>query len=138
MAGGVPVEVREPRGRSRDHTERMLRAFGYEIEDDGEWIRFAPTGRIVRRCRTRVPGDPSSAAFLVGAALLAEGGAAATPRRSGLNPTRTGFLRVLARMGAEVAVEDCTTSGGEPVGDLIVRPAEPRAPPTWPPARFPG
>jgi len=122
VAGGVPVEVREPGGRSRDHTERMLRAFGYEIEDDGEWIRFAPTGRIVP-VATEVPGDPSSAAFLVGAALLAEGGVLRL-RGVGVNPTRTGFLRVLARMGAAVAVEGLHEVGGEPVGDLVVRPAQ--------------
>ena len=122
VAGGVPVEVREPGGRSRDHTERMLRAFGFEIEDDGEWIRFAPTGRIVP-VSNEVPGDPSSAAFLVGAALLAEGGMLRL-RGVGLNPTRTGFLRVLARMGAEVTVEGLHEVGGEPVGDLMIRPAE--------------
>lgn len=122
VAGGVPVEVREPGGRSRDHTERMLRAFGYEIEDDGEWIRFAPTGRIVP-VANEVPGDPSSAAFLVGAALLAEGGVLRL-RGVGLNPTRTGFLRVLARMGAAVTVEALHEVGGEPVGDLVVRPVE--------------
>jgi 3-phosphoshikimate 1-carboxyvinyltransferase len=122
VAGGVPVEVREPQGRSRDHTERMLRAFGYDIEDDGEWIRFAPTGRI-SPVSYQVPGDPSSAAFLVGAALLADGGALRL-RAVGLNPTRTGFLRVLARMGAEVAVEGQHDVGGEPAGDLIVRPAQ--------------
>ena len=134
VAGGVPVEVREPGGRSRDHTERMLRAFGYEIEDDGEWIRFAPTGRIVP-VSNEVPGDPSSAAFLVGAALLAEGGVLRL-RGVGLNPTRTGFLRVLARMGAAVAVEGLHEVGGEPVGDLIVRPAPSWWPPTWPRVRF--
>ena len=88
VAGGVPVEVREPGGRSRDHTERMLRAFGYEIEDDGEWIRFAPTGRIVP-VSNEVPGDPSSAAFLVGAALLAERGMLRL-RGVGLNPRGRG------------------------------------------------
>ena len=125
VAGGVPVQVREPAGRSRDHTERMLRAFGYAVDDDGDWIRFAPTGRIVG-ADFHVPGDPSSAAFLVGAALLAEGGALRL-RDVCLNPTRTGFLRVLARMGAEVAVENAHEAAGEPVGDLVVRPAALRA-----------
>jgi len=122
VAGGVAVEVCEPEGRSRDHTERMLRAFGYQIEDDGEWIRFAPTGRI-EPVAYEVPGDPSSAAFLIGAALLAEGGTLRL-RGVGVNPTRTGFLRVLARMGATVAVERGHEVGGEPVGDLVVRPAD--------------
>jgi 3-phosphoshikimate 1-carboxyvinyltransferase len=122
VAGGVPVEVREPGGRSRDHTERMLRAFGYEIEDDGDWIRFAPTGRI-EPVSQEVPGDPSSAAFLIGATMLAESGRLRL-RGVGVNPTRTGFLRVLARMGAPVAVENHHEVGGEPVADLIVGPAE--------------
>jgi 3-phosphoshikimate 1-carboxyvinyltransferase len=125
VAGGVPVQVREPAGRSRDHTERMLRAFGYAVDDDGDWIRFAPTGRIVG-ADLQIPGDPSSAAFLVGAALLAEGGALRL-RDVCLNPTRTGFLRALARMGAEVAVENAHEAAGEPVGDLVVRPAALRA-----------
>jgi 3-phosphoshikimate 1-carboxyvinyltransferase len=122
VAGGVPVSVREPAGRSRDHTERMLRPFGYEIEDNGEWIRFAPTGRIVP-VEYEVPGDPSSAAFLIGAALLAQGGQVRL-RGVGLNPTRTGFLRVLARLGATVMVEELHEAGGEPVGDLIAGPAQ--------------
>ena len=122
VAGGVPVSVREPAGRSRDHTERMLRAFGYEVEDDGEWIRFAPTGRMVAMTYA-IPGDASSAAFLIGAALLAEGGQLRL-RGVDLNPTRTGFLRVLARMGAVIEVEGLHDAGGEPVGDLITRPAE--------------
>lgn len=122
VTGGVPVEIREPNGRSRDHTERMLRAFGYEVEDDGDWIRFAPTGRIAP-VDQEVPGDPSSAAFLVGAALLAETGQLRL-RGVGVNPTRTGFLRVLARMGASVAVENLHEVGGEPVADLIVEPEE--------------
>jgi 3-phosphoshikimate 1-carboxyvinyltransferase len=125
VAAGVPVSVREPAGRSRDHTERMLRAFGYEVEDDGEWIRFAPTGRVEPAAYT-IPGDASSAAFLIGAALLAEGGRLRL-RDVDLNPTRTGFLRVLARMGAEVAVEGLHDAGGEPVGDLIAGPAALRA-----------
>jgi 3-phosphoshikimate 1-carboxyvinyltransferase len=121
VAGGVPVHVLEPAGRSRDHTERMLRAFGYTVEDDGGWIRFAPTGRITA-AEYQIPGDPSSAAFLVGAAVLAEGGAIRL-REVCLNPTRTGFLRVLARMGALVAVENAHEAAGEPVGDLVVGPA---------------
>jgi len=125
VAGAVPVEVREPAGRSRDHTERMLRAFGYDVADDGEWIRFAPTGRIAP-ASYEIPGDPSSAAFLLGAALLAEGGSLRL-RDVGLNPTRTGFLRVIARMGGGVAVENLRVAGGEPVGDLVVRPSGLRA-----------
>jgi 3-phosphoshikimate 1-carboxyvinyltransferase len=121
LAGGVALELREPHGRSRDHTERMLRAFGYGVVEEGGWIRFSPDGRL-EPFELQVPGDPSSAAFLVGAAVLAEGGEL---RVAGVdvNPTRTGFLAVLERMGAPVAVEDVAEHYGEPVGNLIVRPA---------------
>jgi 3-phosphoshikimate 1-carboxyvinyltransferase len=73
-----------------------------------------------------VPGDPSSAAFLLGAGVLAEAGEL-TVTGVGLNPTRTGFLQVLERMGAPVEVEEQGTQVGEPVGDLLVRPARLRA-----------
>jgi 3-phosphoshikimate 1-carboxyvinyltransferase len=94
LAGEVPVSVLEPHGRSRDHTERLLRAFGYAVEEQDGWIHFRPTGRLVP-FDLQVPGDPSSAAFPVGAAVLAESG---DLRIAGvcLNPTRTGFLRVAA------------------------------------------
>jgi 3-phosphoshikimate 1-carboxyvinyltransferase len=121
MVGGVEVALREPHGRSRDHTERMLRAFGYEVVEQDGWLRFRPGGTIVP-FDLQVPGDPSSAAFLVGAAVLAEGGELAVTG-VGLNPTRTGFLQVLTRMGARVEVEELETQVGEPVGNLIVRPA---------------
>ncbi len=104
LAGGVEVALREPHGRSRDHSERLLRAFGYRVDETDGWIRFAPTGRL-EPFELQVPGDPSSAAFLVGAAVLAEAGELRIAG-VGVNPTRTGFLAVLARMGAPVAVED--------------------------------
>jgi len=126
VAAGVPMHIREPQGRSRDHSERMLRAFGYLVEDGQEgWIHFEPTGRL-EPFDLQVPGDPSSAAFLVGAATLATAGEL---RLSGVgvNPTRIGFLTVLARMGGEVHREAPGEEGGEPVADLIVRPAPLRA-----------
>ena len=125
MVGGVEVALREPHGRSRDHTERMLRAFGYAVDEQDGWLRLQPGGAIVP-FDLQVPGDPSSAAFLVGAAVLAEAGELAITG-VGLNPTRTGFLEVLRRMGARVEVEELETRVGEPVGDLIVRPAALRA-----------
>ncbi|HKU62729.1 MAG TPA: 3-phosphoshikimate 1-carboxyvinyltransferase [Gemmatimonadales bacterium] len=125
MVGGVEVGLREPHGRSRDHTERMLRAFGYEIAEQDGWIHFRPGGTIVP-FDLQVPGDPSSAAFLVGAAVLAEAGELAVTG-VGLNPTRTGFLPVLQRMGARIEVEEVESRVGEPVGDLIVGPAALRA-----------
>lgn len=121
MASGQPVSVREPTGRSRDHTERLLRAFGYAVgEDTDGWIRFEPTGRLTP-FDLEVPGDPSSAAFLVGAAAMAEAGELRIEGVS-LNPTRTGFLRVLGRMGARIAVENRGDRCGEPVGNLVVSP----------------
>jgi 3-phosphoshikimate 1-carboxyvinyltransferase len=118
VAGEVEVSLREPHGRSRDHTERLLRAFGYSVTESDGWITSRPTGRI-EPFAVEVPGDPSSAAFLVGAAILAEGG---TLRISGVgvNPTRTGFLTVLARMGSQVSIENQEDRFGEPVGDLVV------------------
>lgn len=121
MAGQVEVALREPHGRSRDHTERLLRAFGYPVVESDGWIHFRPTGRI-EPFDMEVPGDPSSAAFLVGASVLAEGGELRLIG-VGVNPTRSGFLNVLDRMGAGVRVEGRSTHFGEPVGDLLVRPA---------------
>jgi 3-phosphoshikimate 1-carboxyvinyltransferase len=121
MAGATPVALREPGGRSRDHTERLLRAFGYSVvEDDAGWIRFEATGQL-EPFDLEVPGDPSSAAFLVGAALLAEAGILRI-EGVGLNPTRTGFLRVLERMGARVSAVSTGARVGEPAGDLVVSP----------------
>jgi 3-phosphoshikimate 1-carboxyvinyltransferase len=125
VAGAVEVELREPHGRSRDHSERLLRAFGYAVDERDGWIRFVPTGRI-EPFELEVPGDPSSAAFLVGAAVLAEGGELRIAG-VGVNPTRTGFLRVLERMGAAVAVEPDGEHFGEPVATLLARPARLRA-----------
>lgn len=125
LAGEVEVALNEPHGRSRDHTERLLRAFGYGVIEKEGRIYFAPGGRI-EPFETEVPGDPSSAAFLVGAAVLAEAGELRIAG-VGVNPTRTGFLEVLARMGARTQVESLSTRFGEPVGDLVVRPARLRA-----------
>jgi len=125
VVGEVSVDLREPFGRSRDHTERMLRAFGYAVEDRDGWIEFRPGGRI-EGFDLQVPGDPSSAAFLVGAAILAESGELCIAG-VGVNPTRIGFLRVLQRMGAAVRLEAGDTSFGEPVADLVARPASLRS-----------
>ena len=125
VAGNVEVELLEPHGRSRDHTERLLRAFNYEVVEREGWIVFRPSGRL-EPFQIQVPGDPSSAAFLVGAAVLAETGELRVAQ-VGVNPTRTGFLGVLARMGAAVDLVEGTEQFGEPVADLLIRPAELRA-----------
>jgi 3-phosphoshikimate 1-carboxyvinyltransferase len=121
MAAGVPVSVREPAGRSRDHTERMLRAFGYPVEEEDGWVHFHPGGTLAP-FEMQVPGDPSSAAFPVAAAVLAEAGELQVTGVC-VNPTRVGFLGVLGRMGARVSVDSLEIQFGEPVATLRARPA---------------
>ncbi len=125
MAGGVPVSIREPHGRSRDHSERLLRAFGFQVEEEGGWIHFRPTGTVTP-FDMQIPGDPSSAAFPVGAAVLAEGGELLVTGVC-VNPTRVGFLAVLERMGARVEIDNLEIRFDEPVADLVARPAPLRA-----------
>ncbi len=123
LTGGVAVTIREPY-RSRDHTERLLAHLGLGLHERGGAIVYepAPEGRsLVPAFRLAVPGDASSAAFLVGAAALAEGGELVI-ENVGVNPTRTGFLVVLARMGAHVDRVNLRDAGGEPVADLVARP----------------
>jgi len=124
LVGGVAVSVREP-VRSRDHTERMLRALGVPLTQRGTTAAIAAVPGWLDGCPPldwTVAGDVSSAAFLVAAGLLADAGDLRIAD-VGLNPTRTGFLSVLARMGATVDREAVRDQCGEPVGDLIVRPA---------------
>lgn len=125
LSGGVPAVVHEP-VLSRDHTERMLRGLGVEVETaevDGGWRVALPAGvGALPPLDLAVPGDPSSAAFFAALALLADEGELCI-RRVGVNPTRTGLFRVLARMGGFVELHDCRDEGGEPVADLRVRPA---------------
>lgn len=123
LAGRTDLEILD-RLRPRDHTERILRAMGApvasESERSGERIRFpaASWDGDLAPLEAAVPGDLSSAAFLVVAALLT--GKRASIRGVGANPTRTGFLRVLAEMGAQVDLAETGTQAGEPVGDLTV------------------
>ncbi|HEX6038732.1 3-phosphoshikimate 1-carboxyvinyltransferase, partial [Longimicrobium sp.] len=125
LGAGVPVSVTEPM-LSRDHTERILGALGEPVEtadaDGGVRIRLDPSGRALPPLDLEVPGDPSSAAFLVALALMADDGELRI-RNVCVNPTRIGFLRLVERMGARIAMEDARTAGGEPVADLVVRPA---------------
>jgi 3-phosphoshikimate 1-carboxyvinyltransferase len=121
---GVPVALREP-AVTRDHTERMLGANGFAVTRSKGWLRLEPTGAF-HPFAIQVPGDPSSAAFLLAAILLAEGGEARVAG-VGLNPTRTGYLHVLTRMGARIAVLDEEEPFGEPIGDLVTAPASLRA-----------
>jgi 3-phosphoshikimate 1-carboxyvinyltransferase len=123
LAGRVAVTIREPY-RSRDHTERLFVHLGLNLHEQGGAIAYEPSSRShFRSFQLSVPGDVSSAAFLVAAAVLAERGELLI-ENVGVNPTRTGFLVVLERMGAHVERVNLRDSGGEPVADLIVRPAD--------------
>lgn len=113
-----PTTVREP-GPARDHTERMLRAMGADLQVDGAAITLTPSPRPLRPLHLRVPGDLSSAAFLLVAALLVPGSVVRI-EGVGVNPTRTGLLDVLRAMGAEIALRNARERGGEPVADLHV------------------
>lgn len=108
---------------TRDHSEIMLRHFGAEltVEAGAEGRVVALTGQPELTGREIVvPGDPSSAAFALVAALLLPGSEIALPN-VGLNPQRAGLLATLQEMGAEIALENQRTAGGEPVADLRVR-----------------
>ncbi len=124
LVGRVPVRLTEP-APSRDHTERMLAALGVPLERAGPAVALAPAERIPA-FTLRIPGDISSAAFLVGALLLGNRDAMVI-RDVGVNPTRAGVLRVLDRMGARVELRRAGDVLGEPLGDLVVRPAQFRA-----------
>ena len=124
LVGGVPVVLREG-AATRDHTERLLRHFGFEVASRDGVLRFAPTGRLVA-FELDVPGDASSAAFLLAAALLASEGEIRVAA-VGLNPSRTGFLDVLRQMGAVITIEGVHSPFGEAVGDLVTAPARLRA-----------
>ena len=120
LTGGVVAEVHEPR-RSRDHTERMLRAMGVSVltreADDGFSARLRPAERL-RPLDLRVPGDFSSAAFFLALACLSPRGALRLPG-VGMNPGRIAMLDVLQRMGARVQAEDVEDRAGEPAATLF-------------------
>jgi 3-phosphoshikimate 1-carboxyvinyltransferase len=112
------TRVREPHA-TRDHTERMLDAFGWSTGSDGGWTSVAGDARL-RATAIEVPADFSSSAFLLVAGSVIPGSDLVLDR-VGLNPLRTGLLRALRLMGADIAVERARWCGGEPVGDLRVR-----------------
>ncbi|MGG6264962.1 3-phosphoshikimate 1-carboxyvinyltransferase [Leptolyngbya sp. AN03gr2] len=112
--------VTEP-ALSRDHSERMLRAFGADLTVDPDTNRVTITGQAKLTGQTViVPGDISSAAFwLVAGAIVP--GSDLTIENVGINPTRTGVLEILERMGADITLENSREVAGEPVADLRVR-----------------
>ena len=119
LVAGVPVTVREPE-RSRDHTERMLRASGATVAVAPDHAVVLHPTESLAPLDVQVPGDPSSAAFVAGLAALARRGEL-TIDGVGLNATRTGFFDALRRMGADVRIEPGADQGGEPVGAITVR-----------------
>ena len=110
--------VREPHP-TRDYTERMLSAFGVDIEFSPGLARLRG-GQRLRATDIAVPADFSSAAFFLVAASIVPGSELRL-RAVGLNPRRTGLLQALRMMGADIVEEHPSTHGGEPVADLVVR-----------------
>jgi 3-phosphoshikimate 1-carboxyvinyltransferase len=115
------TRVTEP-APTRDHTERMLRGFGYDVKTDGAVVTLQGGGRL-QGARIDVPADISSAAFfLVGASIAAE--SRLTLEHVGMNPTRIGVINILRAMGANISISNERIVGGEPVADLTVESAE--------------
>lgn len=116
FAEGETVVV-EP-GVSRDHTERMLPAFGVNLHDGQPGVAVRG-GQALSAARVQVPGDLSSAAFVVAAGLLV-GRSGIELDGVGLNPTRSGFVDIVRAMGAKIDIAGDQTEGGEPLGRLSV------------------
>ncbi|MFK3791507.1 bifunctional prephenate dehydrogenase/3-phosphoshikimate 1-carboxyvinyltransferase [Pseudomonas piscis] len=112
--------VTEP-APTRDHTERMLRGFGYSVDVEGATASVASGGKL-KATHIEVPADISSAAFFLVAASIAEGSELVL-EHVGINPTRTGVIDILRLMGADIRLENQREVGGEPVADLHVRAA---------------
>ena len=118
--GTTTVVEPEP---TRDHSERMLRAFGYDVQvnaqENGSVVSLQGGGKLTAT-NIQVPADISSAAFfMVGAAIAA--GSDVTLRQVGINPTRTGVIEILKQMGANISLENQAMAGGEPVADIRIQ-----------------
>lgn len=113
-----PTVVTQP-GPARDHTELMLRAMGADLEVSPRAAELRP-GRPLRAMDFTVPGDLSSAAFPIAAALLVPG-SDITLEGVSLNPTRTGILDAVQAMGADISVTETGLEAGDPVGTVRVR-----------------
>ena len=115
------TSVTEP-APTRDHTERMLRGFGYEVKTEGNRISLQGGGKLTAT-DIDVPSDISSAAFFMVGASIAEG-SDLTLQHVGINPTRTGIIDILRLMGANLELLNEREVGGEPVADIRVRSAQ--------------
>ncbi len=119
-ADGV-TSVTEP-APTRDHTERMLRSFGYSVTTEGNRISLEGRG-VLTACDLEIPADISSAAFLMVAASIAED-SDVTIEGVGINPTRTGIIDILRLMGADITLMNERKAGDEPVADIRVKSAQ--------------
>lgn len=104
---------------SRDHSERMLSSFGAALKTDGCTVSIQPEPRLMGQ-EVAVPGDISSAAYFIAAALLVPGSELLI-KNVGINPTRDGILRICRRMGADITILNRREHGREPVADLLVK-----------------
>ncbi len=118
------TSVTEPY-KSRDHTERMLEAFGACVSVDGSKVSVEG-GAFLRGQKIDVPGDISSAAFFIVGASLVKGSSLRLVS-VGINPTRSGIIDILKQMGANIRIENIRDVASEPVGDIIVESARLRA-----------
>lgn len=118
LAARGTTRVTEP-APTRDHTERMLGAFGVRVAREGATASIEG-GQRLKGTTVAVPGDFSSAAFFLVAGTLAAKPGGLLLRGVGMNPTRTGLLDILRAMGAHIIAENERVSGGEPVADLRV------------------
>ena len=130
LAADGPTTIVEPEP-SRDHTERMFAAAGVDVRRAGAEVTIAPVDALALGDELTVPGDPSSAAFAVAAALLVPG-ARVVVRGASTNWTRTGFVRIAQRMGGRIegaleAAPGDAIPHADPIGDLEVRGGELRA-----------
>ena len=116
-ANGETV-VTEPEP-TRDHSERMLRAFGYDVKTEGNRISLQGGGKLIGT-DIQVPSDISSAAFFMVGAAITEG-SDITLEAVGINPTRTGVIEILKQMGADLTVKNERIAGGEPIADIRIR-----------------
>ncbi|WP_163123457.1 bifunctional prephenate dehydrogenase/3-phosphoshikimate 1-carboxyvinyltransferase [Acinetobacter portensis] len=114
--GETVVTEPEP---TRDHSERMLRAFGYDVKTEGNRISLQGGGKLTAT-EIQVPSDISSAAFFMVGAAITEG-SDVTLEAVGINPTRTGIIEILKQMGADISVENERIAGGEPIADIRIK-----------------
>lgn len=114
-----PTTVHEP-GPARDHTERLFAAQGASLQRQGATVTVTPPDRPLNPLNITIPGDFSSAAFLLVAACLVPG-SDVTLEGVGVNETRTGLLDILGAMGADIHVAHRRESGGEPLADVTAR-----------------